>query len=349
MEINKLLRPHLASLKPYSSARDEFSGNASVFLDANENPYDVLGGDGVNRYPDPHQKQLKDRLARLKGIEPQHIFLGNGSDEAIDLLFRAFCRPGVDNVIIQPPTYGMYAVSAAINDVEIREALLTPDFQPDVDKIMASVDENSKLLFICSPNNPTGNDQDKERVYSLLQSFPGLVIVDEAYIDFSLSESFINDLKAYPNLVVLQTFSKAWALAGLRLGVAYASEEIIRVLDHIKPPYNVNALTQKVALEAMEKADQKDSLVETLRMERDQLDRALKKSTLVKRTYPSNANFILAEMKGSAKEIYDNLVTKGVIVRDRSKVQLCENCLRITVGTAEENQKLLSELLSYEQ
>lgn len=348
MDLNKLIRPHLAGLVPYSSARDEFSGAASVFLDANENPYDAIGGGGVNRYPDPHQRQLKDKLAGIKGTTSDRIFLGNGSDEAIDLLFRAFCRPGTDNVIIMPPTYGMYAVSASINDVEIREVLLTPDYQPDTDRVMAAADANTKMLFICSPNNPTGNDIDQERIYYLLQSFSGIVVVDEAYIDFSSRESHIADLEAYPNLVVLQTFSKAWGMAGLRLGMAFASPEIISILDKIKPPYNINTLTQKIVLEALGITEKKDTLVAEILRQRDLIDRKLTGMKIVRRTYPTNANFILAEMKGDAGKVYQYLVEKGVIVRNRSKVKLCDNCLRITVGTPEENEKLLSELADYE-
>ncbi|MGB5930939.1 MAG: histidinol-phosphate transaminase [Cyclobacteriaceae bacterium] len=349
MELNKLLRPHLVNLVPYSSARDEYSGSASVYLDANENPFDITGGHGVNRYPDPHQRLLKEKVAGLKNISTDRIFLGNGSDEAIDLLFRAFCQPGTDNVIILPPTYGMYTVSAGINDIEVRKVLLTPDYQPDVDRVMAAIDEHTKMLFLCSPNNPTGNDMDPERVYSLLQSFDGLVVVDEAYIDFSRRESHIADLEAYPNLVVLQTFSKAWGMAGLRLGMAFASPEVVSIMDRIKPPYNVNSLTQKVALEALDKDKEKDALVEELIAQRDLVDRKLGHMDQVKRTYPSDANFILAEMNGDAVDMYRYLVGRGVIVRDRSKVQLCDNCLRITVGTAEETDKLLSELANYEQ
>ena len=345
-DLQKLLRPHLQKLVPYASARDEFSGEAAVFLDANENALGSATAEEYNRYPDPYQYQVKLALAQLKGVETRQLFLGNGSDEAIDLLIRAFCEPAKDNIIILPPTYGMYKVSADINNVEVREVLLTPDYQPRVEAILEASNENSKLLFICSPNNPTGNLQDPEAIRQLLEGFPGLVVVDEAYIDFASTTSWIEKLLSYPNLVVLQTFSKAWGLAGLRLGIAFASAELISILNKIKPPYNVNELTQERALEAMRNIDKMKMQVSIILHEREQLIKALQDLPLVEKIYPTDANFVIAKVP-AARQVYDFLVSKGIIVRDRSRVALCDDCLRITVGRPSENEQLIQQLASY--
>ena len=342
----QLLRPHLRKLVPYSSARDEFSGEAAIFLDANENPLGSATAEDYNRYPDPYQYRVKRMLAKIKGIEQDQVFLGNGSDEAIDLLIRAFCEPTKDHIIILPPTYGMYKVSADINNVEVRELLLSEDYQPRVEAILAAANAHSKILFICSPNNPTANLQDPEAIRQLLEKFPGLVVVDEAYIDFAGAESWVEKLKEYQNLVVLQTFSKAWGLASLRLGVAMASPELIAVLNKIKPPYNINGLTQERALNAMCNFDKMEMQVKLILHEREKLVKALISFPLVEKVYPSDANFVLIKVKG-ARKVYEFMVQQGIIVRDRSKVALCEECLRITVGTPEENEELLQQLAAY--
>jgi histidinol-phosphate aminotransferase len=345
-DLQKLLRPHLRQLVPYASARDEFSGEAAVFLDANENSMGSATADNFNRYPDPYQYAVKRMLAKLKGVQTEQIFLGNGSDEAIDLLMRAFCEPAKDHIIILPPTYGMYKVSADINNVEVREVLLSNDYQPRVEQILEAVDAHSKLLFICSPNNPTGNLQDAEAIRQLLQGFPGLVVIDEAYIDFAGIDSWTEYLAEYPNLVVLQTFSKAWGLAALRLGMAFASPELIGILNKIKPPYNINALTQEFALEALRSFDKMKKQVSLILYERQQLIKALEGLPLVEKVYPSDANFVMAKV-ADARKVYEYLVTKGIIVRDRSRVVLCEDCLRITVGAPGENEQLLEQLAAF--
>ena len=326
-------------MKPYSSARDEFKGDAEIFMDANENPY----SSPFNRYPDPLQGKVKEKLAKIKGVSPQQIFLGNGSDEAIDLLFRAFCEPNVDSVLITPPTYGMYAVCADINAIQIEQLLLTPDFDIDIDAFPQTFKPTTKILFLCSPNNPSGNLLNREKVIAVLKRFPGLVVVDEAYIDFTSSESFINELANNPNLVILQTFSKAWGLAGLRLGMCFASEEIINIINKIKYPYNVNAFTQKMALETLLQEDKKNEHVKEIIQERKTLTNALSKLGIVKKIYPSDANFLLVQVT-DAPAIYQYLMKKGIIVRDRSKVILCDNCIRITIGTPKENHELLNTL-----
>jgi histidinol-phosphate aminotransferase len=350
--LQKALRPHIAAIKPYSSARDEYSGSEGVFLDANEN---ALGTPGVpahgssgqfHRYPDPYQQQLKQRIAEIKSVPAKNIFLGNGSDEAIDLLMRAFCRPGVDNIVILPPTYGMYEVSAAINDVAVKKALLTEDFLINQQTLDATIDKNSKLLFFCSPNNPSGNLMQVELIEHYLHRFEGLVVVDEAYIDFADTESWANRLSEFPNLLVMQTMSKAWGMAALRLGMAYASEEIMAVLNKIKPPYNISALTQQEALRVLENTETQQQMVRELLRERENLRQALDKLPMVQQVYPSDANFLLVRMQDAAA-IFHYLIDEKVIVRDRSKVVLCESCLRITVGTAEENEKLLAELKNF--
>ena len=345
-DIQRLLRPHLQNLVPYASARDEFSGNAAVFLDANENSMGSATAEEYNRYPDPYQHGVKKMLEKVKCVNKEQIFLGNGSDEAIDLLIRAFCEPGQDHIIILPPTYGMYRVSADINNVAVKEVLLSPDYQPRVEAIMGEVNEYSKILFICSPNNPTGNVQDPEAIEELLKGFPGLVVVDEAYIDFAGIDSWAEKLKEYPNLVVLQTFSKAWGLAALRLGIAFASTEIVSILNKIKPPYNVNELTQERAMEAMRNFDKMKTQVSIILHERTQLIKELSNLPLVEKVFPTDANFVMVKVP-AARQVYNFLVEKGIIVRDRSRVALCEGCLRITVGTPSENEQLLVQLAAF--
>jgi histidinol-phosphate aminotransferase len=344
--INNILRENIKNLTPYSSARDEYQGEASVFLDANENAFGSPLDQQFNRYPDPLQYQLKKRITEIKGVPPRNIFIGNGSDEAIDILFRSFCNPGVDNVIIVPPTYGMYQVSANINDVEARKVLLTEDYQLNLEGIAEAIDEHTKLIFICSPNNPTGNSINRADVETLLANFNGLVIVDEAYINFSRQKTFIQELTEYANLVVLQTLSKAWGLAGLRVGMAFASEEIIEVMNKVKPPYNVNEASQQLALEALSNIDQVNGWIRETLLQRDRLVLQLKNFDFVLDIYPSDANFILVKTT-DANNIYNFLVDKGIIIRNRSKVELCEGCLRITVGTPDENTLLLQTLQNF--
>ncbi|MFC1226232.1 histidinol-phosphate transaminase [Pedobacter sp. BG31] len=346
MDINDLVRENIKNLRPYSTARDEFKGQASVFLDANENSYGSPLPANYNRYPDPLQLDLKDAISKIKGVPIENTFLGNGSDEAIDLLFRAFCNPGKDNVIVLPPTYGMYEVSANINDVELRKVSLLPDFQLDMEKIAETIDKNTKLIFICSPNNPTGNSINREDIETILANFNGIVVVDEAYINYARQKTFIQELTEYANLVVLQTFSKAWGLAALRLGMAFSSTKVIDVLNKIKPPYNINQATQDLAFEAIKNIAQVNEWIKESVAERDRLSKALSVINIVKKVYPSDANFILTEVTDALK-IYDTLVEQGIIVRDRSKVTLCEGCLRITVGTKEENDKLLTVLENF--
>ena len=343
--INNILRENIKNLVPYSSARDEFKGEASVFLDANENSFGSPLDTNYNRYPDPLQSKVKHRLAEIKGVPTQNIFLGNGSDEAIDLLFRAFCRPGIDNVILVPPTYGMYEVSANINDIEVEKVSLLPDYQLNLEGIAEAIDENTKLIFICSPNNPTGNSIDRDAIQTILTNFSGLVIVDEAYINFSKQKTFIQELTEFSNLVVLQTLSKAWGLAGLRVGMAFASEEIIEVLNKVKPPYNINQASQQLALDALQNIEQVNDWIRQTISERTNLVEQLTELDFVISIFPSDANFLLVKTT-DPKSIYQFLVDKGIIVRDRSKVQLCEGCLRITVGTPQENNLLITNLKS---
>ena len=342
-DINTLIRDNIKNLRPYSSARDEFSGRASVYLDANENSFGSPLNKNYHRYPDPLQKELKEKIAGIKGVPANHIFLGNGSDECIDLLLRAFCTPGQDNVIICPPTYGMYAVSAQINDIAVREVPLDAGFQLQPDPLAAHIDAHTKLIFLCSPNNPTGNALVRADIEMLLNNFDGLVVVDEAYINFSRYHSFIQELTEYPNLVVLQTFSKAWGLAALRLGMLFSSLPVVDVLNKIKPPYNINQLTQELAMEALGNIDQVNATTRQLVVEREKLKLDLEQLPFVSLVYPSDANFLLVKMdRASAR--YQAMVAKGIIVRDRSKVLLCGDCLRITIGKPEENQALLSAL-----
>lgn len=338
--LQELTRPNIWALKPYSSARDEYSGaEASIFLDANENPYNTPN----NRYPDPLQKELKNLIAPVKKVLPSQLFLGNGSDEAIDLMYRAFCRPGVDNVVAIDPTYGMYQVCAEVNDVEYRKVQLDENFQFTADSLLAASDEHTKLIFLCSPNNPTGNNLCREEIIALLQGFEGLVIIDEAYADFSDAPSFLLDLEKYPNMVVLQTFSKAWGCAAIRLGMAFAHADIIGILNKIKYPYNVNRLTQQEAVRMMEQHYRVKEWVSSLLEERTRLVREFKKLPCCQHVYPTDANFFLTRVT-DAKKIYDYLVSQGIIVRNRSNITLCKDCLRITIGTRPENDTLLDAL-----
>ena len=339
--LQNLVRVNVQKLQPYSSARDEYkaSGTEMIFLDANENPFE----NGVNRYPDPQQRDLKSALAKLKNVKEEQILLGNGSDEVLDLIFRAFCEPGVDNVITLPPTYGMYKVLAEINNIENREVLLTEEFQLDVKSILKSVDEQTKLLFICSPNNPTGNAFDARNIKALLENFNGIVVIDEAYIDFSSYETWIGFLDLYPNLIITQTLSKAYGMAGIRLGVCYASAAIISVLNKIKPPYNVNELTQQKALERVLAVDEVFDEVESILEERNRLMIALQEIEFIKEIFPTDANFILVKVD-DANERYQELIEKGIVIRNRTTQPPCENTLRFTIGTSEENKKLVEAL-----
>ncbi|WP_298519040.1 histidinol-phosphate transaminase [uncultured Kordia sp.] len=339
--INSLIRENIKTLKPYSSARDEYkaSGSEMVFLDANENPYE----NGVNRYPDPQQKDVKVALAAVKNCNPANIVLGNGSDEILDLIFRAFCEPKQDNIITLPPTYGMYNVLAGINDVEIKEIFLTESFQPKVDKILSTADKNSKILFLCSPNNPTGNSFSSEAVEKLLKEFNGIIVIDEAYIDFSSQESWLNRLEEFPNLIITQTLSKAYGMAGIRLGICYASFTIVEILNRIKPPYNVNLLTQSRALERISAYESVQQEIDRIQEDKAQLAKALEDVNFIEKIFPSDANFILVKVD-NANLRYDQLINKGIVIRNRTTQPLCENCLRFTVGTESENQRLIKAL-----
>ena len=339
-DLNKLVRENVKKLVPYSSARDEFTGKGSVFLDANENPFE----NGVNRYPDPLQRNLKKRLSEIKGIEAERMILGNGSDEVIDLLFRAFCEPNIDNVIICTPTYGMYEVAAGVNSVETKEVPLDKDFQPDVETILKASDAKTKMLFLCSPNNPTANVMTSDKVIELLERFSGIVIVDEAYVDFAPEKSFADQLASYPNLVVSQTLSKAWGMAGIRLGIGMASQEIVGYLNRIKPPYNVNALSQDKAMKLLKGEDSYKEQVESIIAERDSLALFLDGLNCVREVFPSEANFLLVRVD-DARAMYDFLMNKEIIIRDRSKIASLEGCVRISIGTSKENE-ILKEMLT---
>lgn len=340
-EVISLLRPNIRNLKPYSSARDEYKGSDAIFLDANENPFNPP----FNRYPDPHHTLLRQRLAEIKALSTEQIFLGNGSDEPIDLLVRCFCSPGRDAVLMPNPTYGMYEVAADTNDVSVKKVLLTDDFQLDTTAMLAAIDPNVKIVFLCSPNNPTGNLLDNVSVIQILNEFKGLVVLDEAYIDFAGTESFIGKLKEYPNLVVLQTLSKAWGLAGIRLGMAFAHKEIIKVLYRVKYPYNLNILTQQAGLTALANQDRIVTWVAELIAGRKKLISALQ-TMPVQKVFPSDANFVLVRLANASKA-YEYLTERKIIARDRSSVALCNDCLRITVGTDAENDALLKELKAF--
>ena len=339
MNLQQLVRKNVWNMKPYSSARDEFKGEASVFLDANENPLN----DKYNRYPDPLQWSLKQKIAKVKNIAPENIFLGNGSDEPIDLVIRIFCEPRIDNIVAVDPTYGMYQVCAEVNDVEYRKVLLNENFDLDAQKLLEKTDRNTKLIFLCSPNNPTGNLLSREEIKKVLDSFAGIVVLDEAYIDFASEATWLNDLEKYPNLIILQTFSKAWGLAAVRLGMAFASAEIIKLFNKVKYPYNVNILTQNFVGDELYKLELRKQWIATLLEGRNYLINELPKLTFVEKIYPTDANFILVKVE-DANSLYKQLADKGVIVRNRNSVSLCAGCLRITVGTDKENEMLIKTL-----
>lgn len=342
--LKDLVRPNIWALEPYSCARDEFKGrDAHVFLDANESPYNTPR----NRYPDPLQEKLKIRLAQVKGVPAENIFLGNGSDEAIDLVYRVFCRPGVDNVVAMDPTYGMYRVCADINDIEYRAVQLLPGYRLDADALLDAADRNTKVMWICSPNNPTGNDMDRKAVQRLLTEFQGIIVIDEAYSEFSDLVPMRQYLGHFPNMIVLNTFSKAWASASIRLGMAFASEEIIMLFNKVKYPYNVNQLTQNAAMEILQDIEKSERWINMIRAERLAMLPNLQELPIVKQVYPTSANFVLVRVT-DANAIYHYLVDKGIIVRNRNRVALCDNCLRITIGTKEENSELLGALRSFQ-
>ena len=337
MDIRELLRENIRTLAPYSTARAEYQGELGIYLDANENPYD----NNSNRYPDPHQKNLKRRLAEIKGVPVEKIFIGNGSDEPIDLVFRLFCEPRRHNAVSIAPTYGMYKVAAAINDVQMREVQLEPGFTLDAEKLLAAADENTRLLFLCSPNNPSGNCFPKKEIEKVIRRFNGIVILDEAYIDFAGQPGFLSELDEYPNLVILQTLSKAWGMAGLRLGLAFAQPLIVDTLSRVKYPYNINVVTQKIVLEQLRKSP--DAQIAEIVSERGRVLEGLAKNPVIRKIHPTDANFVLVEVD-EPRTIYDRLIGAGIIVRDRSRIKGCEGCLRITIGTPEENDRLLETL-----
>ena len=342
-QLKELVRPNIWSLAPYSSARNEYSGHkAHVFLDANENPYNKP----YNRYPDPLQTDLKARIAKIKGVDTSRIFLGNGSDEAIDLVYRVFCEPGSDNVVAIEPTYGMYKVCADINNVEYRKVLLDDHYQLSAAKLLAACDENTKVVWLCSPNNPTGNNLNRSEIETVVKESQCIVVIDEAYADFSENRSFRKDLALYPNLIVLNTFSKAWGCAALRLGMAFASAEIIELFNKVKYPYNINLLTQEQADKILDRRFEVEDWVRLLLQERAKVMKAFAELPICKKVYPSDANFFLA-LVTDAQAVYDYLVEKGIIVRNRTRVELCNNCLRITIGTKSENIELLSALRQF--
>ncbi len=353
--IENLVRENIKNMTAYSSARHEFTGAASIYLDANENSFgsplpSPLGGEGLgvkyNRYPDPLQLNLKEKISAIKGVPVQNIFLGNGSDEAIDLLFRIFCEPGKDNVLLFPPTYGMYEVCAEMNDVKVKKVPLLQNFQLDLAAIEQTIDSNTKLIFVCSPNNPTGNSINRNDIEVLLNNFDGLVIIDEAYINYAKQKTFIPELTEYPNLVILQTLSKAWGLAGLRLGMAFAGLPVINYMNKVKYPYNINTATQQLAIEALSNISSVNNWTKTTVEQKEWLQEELLKLSFTQTVYPSDANFILVKMIQATK-VYSYLAEKGIIVRDRSKVLLCDDCLRITIGTPDENKQLAEVLKTY--
>jgi histidinol-phosphate aminotransferase len=339
--IRNLVRENIKNIQPYSSARDEFTESTSdmLFLDANENPFE----NGVNRYPDPQQQAVKEKLSAIKNIAAENILLGNGSDEVLDLIFRAFCEPNKDNIIILPPTYGMYKVLANINAIKVKEVQLTKGFQPKTQTILLAANQKTKILFLCSPNNPTGNSFSRVQVEKLVKKFKGIVVIDEAYIDFSEQESWMNRLEVFPNLIITQTLSKAYGMAGIRLGVCYGSKEVINVLNSIKPPYNVNELTQKKALERLSKMDEIQNEILQIKNQKEILLKELKEIGFVEQVFPSDANFLLIKVD-NATERYQQLIEKGIVVRNRTNQPLCENCLRISIGTVEENKQLIEVL-----
>ncbi|MBN1463673.1 MAG: histidinol-phosphate transaminase [Paludibacteraceae bacterium] len=339
MELSKLIRPNILALKPYSCARDEFKGEASVYLDANENPMNFP----YNRYPDPLQWALKEKIAKIKKVQPEQIMLGNGSDEPIDLVVRIFCEPKVDNIVAIDPSYGMYQVCADVNNVAYRKVLLNDDYTLDAERLLAATDAYTKIIFLCSPNNPTGNLMNRTEVLKVLNGFGGIVVIDEAYVDFSSEKSWLEDLNNFPNLIVLQTFSKAWGLASVRCGMAFASAEIIRYFNKVKYPYNINKLTQDFVSEHLDNEARKNEWVSMLLEQRTYLSEQLKQLPFVQKIYPTDANFVLVKVP-DANAVYQYLVDKGIIVRNRNSVSLCLGCLRITVGTKEENEVLMGAL-----
>lgn len=341
--IDNLLRPNIAKLKAYSTARDEYKGSLGQFMDANENPFQ----NGINRYPDPYQALLKERLSELKKVNTESIFIGNGSDEAIDILYRIFCIPGKDNVVSISPSYGMYKVAADINDIDFREFRLDSNFHLNAQELLKLTDNNTKLIFLCSPNNPSGNLIEYSQIEYLLNSFDGIIVVDEAYIDFAVNKSLATETVKYPNLVILQTLSKAWGAAAIRLGIAIASSEVIKYMTRVKYPYNINILSQKAALEALDNFEDVEEMIKMIIQERDRLRQRLISFPFIEYVYPSDANFLLVKCY-NARKLYDYLLKKGIIVRDRSSVPGCNSCLRITIGTPEENQRLIEQLLAYE-
>jgi histidinol-phosphate aminotransferase len=344
--IDTLVRTNIKAMAPYSSARHEFSGTASIFLDANENAHGSPLKESYNRYPDPLQQELKEKISSIKGVPLPNIFLGNGSDEAIDLLFRIFCTPGKDNVIILPPTYGMYEVCAETNDVQLKKVSLLSNYQLNLEAIETAIDKNTKIIFICSPNNPTGNSINRQDVEIILNNFNGIVVIDEAYINYSRQKTFITELTEYPNLVILQTLSKAWGLAGLRLGIAFAGKPVIDYMNKVKYPYNISIPAQQLALEALNNISLVNNWTKATVEQREWLSEELLKFSFTETVYPSDANFLLVKMN-SARKIYEYLSVKGIVVRDRSKVILCDDCLRITIGTTDENKQLLEALKNY--
>lgn len=341
-DISRYVRRAIAALTPYSTARDEYEGELGVFLDANESPYE----NGYNRYPDPHQKALKAQMAAIKGVPAENIFIGNGSDEAIDLVFRVFCEPREDNVVAIAPSYGMYKVAAAINDVEIREVALGEDFSLPTDALLAAADENTKALFLCSPNNPTANSFPREELMRLVEEFDGMVVVDEAYIDFAKTRSLVGEIASHPNLVVLQTMSKAWGMAGLRVGLALADSRVVGLMSQVKYPYNINVATMTIVSDLLTKGI--DEEVEQIKQQRALVAEALAEFKFVERVYPSDANFLLVRV-ADADALYEHLIKNGIIVRNRTRVKGCEGCLRITIGLKEENVKLIESLKRYEK
>ena len=345
-DLNSLVRENIKILQPYSSARTEYSGEASIFLDANENSYGSPLDENYNRYPDPLQWKFKQKLSEIKGIPPQNIFVGNGSDEVIDLTFRIFCEPGKSSIITCPPTYGMYKVCADINDVKVKQVNLTEDFQLNLEKILESIDANTRLLFLCSPNNPTGNNLNRLDIESLINNFPGIVIIDEAYINYSKQKTFLQELTEYENLIVMQTLSKAWGLAALRLGIAFASGKIIDLFNKVKPPYNINLASQQLGVRALSGIEQVNDNIKITVAERSVLQEQLMQFSFIQKIYPSDANFILIKTD-NADELYKYFSGKKIIVRKRSKEPLCENCLRVTVGTPGENEILIETLKRY--
>ena len=345
-ELDKLVRPNIKTLKPYSSAKDEYTGDAKILLDANENSLGSPLTKWYNRYPDPYQQKLKDKLAFVKQIAANQIFIGNGSDECIDILFRTFCEPGKDNIIICPPTYPMYEVSANINDINVQKAPLLSDYQLNVAHIEQLVNPNTKIIWICSPNNPTGNSLDRIDIETILNHFEGIVVVDEAYINFSKQKSFVQSLIDYPNLVVLQTLSKAWGLAGLRLGMCFASPQVIGFMNKVKAPYNINIVTQELALQALEEVGQVNDMIKLLVDMRIALAQVIASMPHVIQVFPSDTNFILVKIP-KARQLYEYLLSQGIIVRDRSALELCEDSLRITVGTEQENTLLVDAMYEW--